>query len=233
MSKETPPKPERPLIALPSGKQATDIVAERHDIVFLFDATKCNPNGDPDAGNMPRVQPDTLKGLVTDVCLKRKIRNFFSQYHPDGTPRQEGNAPLERYAIFVRESAVFQESMEDDEIARVAEIVFNDYTDPEKGQWVRPPRSKKGKEGRGKTEYIQRAYRDALCKVFVDVRTFGGVVSTNGPMWGTFYGQIRGPVQITFAESLDKIHQIDTSVTRCAVASADEKEQAEAEEGGN
>src|ERR1017187_10908501 len=84
MSKETPPKPERPLIALPAGKQATDIVAERHDIVFLFDATKCNPNGDPDAGNMPRVRPDTLKGLVTDVCLKRKIRNFFSQCRPDG-----------------------------------------------------------------------------------------------------------------------------------------------------
>ena len=63
-----------------TGKSDTDVVTERHDIVLLFDATNCNPNGDPDTGNMPRLQPDTLHGLVTDVCLKRKVRNFFSQH---------------------------------------------------------------------------------------------------------------------------------------------------------
>ena len=81
------------IIELPGKKQATDVVAERHDIVFLFDAMKANPNGDPDAGNMPRTQPASLKGLVTDVCLKRKLRNFFSLYQRSNTclettPRQ-------------------------------------------------------------------------------------------------------------------------------------------------
>ena len=74
------------LIELPDGKKASDIVSERHDMVLLFDATRANPNGDPDMGNMPRRQPDTLKGLVTDVCLKRKIRNFLSLYNVDGSP---------------------------------------------------------------------------------------------------------------------------------------------------
>jgi len=343
MSKETQTKPERPLIALPSGKQATDIVAERHDIVFLFDATKCNPNGDPDAGNMPRVQPDTLKGLVTDVCLKRKIRNFFSQYTPDGTLRTEGDKPPERYAIFVRENAVFKDdhldpahqlaarrllaalseqlvkaeflSAEDraeilDDIPRdeklpdpdkIKEDVLKRFKDkftfaklPQQlrerigsdadlarhiaesldGFTLAPPDCKEEsgaikkikvrcKPARGhalagrkaeidelideatksispeaalkarfEKESVEKEVRDALCASFVDVRAFGAVVSTKGPLEGSFYGQIRGPIQITFAESLDKIHQIDTSITRCAVASDEEKKQAQAEEDG-
>src|ERR1035438_1610596 len=99
------------LIAVPTGKQATDPVAERHDLVLLFDCAKSNPNGDPDTGNMPRVQPDSLKGLVTDVCLKRKVRNFFSLYNPDGTPRPDASTATS-YQIFIRENAVFQETME-------------------------------------------------------------------------------------------------------------------------
>ena len=90
------------------GKAADDVVTERHDIMLLFDATNCNPNGDPDTGNMPRLQPDTLHGLVTDVCLKRKVRNFYSLFNPD---RENVRAWAEgedrgRYNIFVRESAV-------------------------------------------------------------------------------------------------------------------------------
>src|ERR1017187_5384567 len=63
-------------------RKSDAVVTERHDIALLFDATNCNPNGDPDTGNMPRLQPDTLRGLVTDVCLKRKVRNFFGQFNP-------------------------------------------------------------------------------------------------------------------------------------------------------
>jgi len=210
-----------------SKKSATDVVVERHDIALLFDATNCNPNGDPDTGNMPRLQPDTLRGLVTDVCLKRKVRNFFALCPPI---TNEQSVP--GYSIFVRENAVLQQSMEDDVIENTAKEIFEKYPDADKGTWKRPPRNKDGKEGRGATDVIQRAYRDAVCRSFFDVRAFGAVVSTSGPMQGSFYGQIRGPLQITFAESLDKILQLDFTITRCAVASLKEQKNQQAEDEG-
>jgi len=211
----------------------SDSVAERHELVLLFDCEKSNPNGDPDTGNMPRLQPDSLKGLVTDVCLKRKIRNFFSLNNPDGIPLSE--APVDGYRIFIRENAILQQAMEQEDIAKLAEEMFNGYSDKEKGKWKKPAKNKEGKESRGETEFIQRAYRDALCKSFFDLRAFGGVISTSGPLQGTFYGQVRGPVQFTFSESLDKVLQIDSTITRCAVASEKEKKQvfAETEESAN
>src|SRR5438445_9888282 len=105
-----------------NGKAHDAVVTERHDIVLLFDATNCNPNGDPDTGNMPRLQPDTLKGLVTDVCLKRKIRNFFSLYSPDGSLRTGDSNP--GYDVFIRENAVLQELMESPEIDATAKKIF-------------------------------------------------------------------------------------------------------------
>lgn len=222
------------LIALPPGKAARDVVAERHDMVLLFDASKANPNGDPDAANMPRLLPDTLKGLVTDVCLKRKIRNFFSLYAPDGTPVNGRLA--EGYRIFIRENAVLQESMEGEEngVPDCAKAIFDTYDNPEKIKWEKPSKGKASKH-----ELVQRAYRDALCKTFFDVRTFGGVVSTKGPLKDSFFGQIRGPMQFTFAESLDRVLQLDATITRCAVASPKARKQAdgdssqETEEAGN
>ena len=107
------------IIELPGEKQATDVVAERHDIVFLFDAMKANPNGDPDTGNMPRTQPASLKGLVTDVCLKRKLRNFFSLYQPNGDLKN--GQPVAGYDIFIRENAVLQDLMEREDLATKAE----------------------------------------------------------------------------------------------------------------
>lgn len=206
------------LIALPQGKSATDFVGERHDMVLLFDATKANPNGDPDAGNMPRLQPDSLKGLVTDVCLKRKIRNFFSLYNADGSIREEFS--LRGYEIFVRENAVLQDLMEREEIHREAKQVFNRYPEENRSEWTQPAKGKPGK-----TDFIRRAYRDALCLTYFDLRAFGGVTATDGPLKGSFYGQIRGPLQFTFAESLDRILQLDATITRCAVASAKEQKQ--------
>ena len=225
----TPDKLHHNLIQLPSGKKPVNIVGERHEIVLLFDCEKSNPNGDPDTGNMPRVQPDSLKGLVTDVCLKRKIRNFFTLFNPhagEPTPWQD-SANHDGYAVFIRENAILQETMEGDDVAAEAEDIFKGYSDSNKGEWKKPSKGKKN-------EFVLQAYRDALCAKFFDLRAFGGVVSTEGPLKGSFYGQVRGPIQFTFSESLDKVLPLNATITRCAVASEKEQKQAEeSESGGN
>lgn len=212
------------LIELPQSKEPSDAVGERHEMVLLIECSKSNPNGDPDTGNMPRIQPDTMKGLITDVCLKRKIRNFLSLYGPDGVPL--GNATQAGYRIFIKENAVLQELMENDDVAETAEAVFNDYPEANKGKWERAKSN-----AAGRSEFIVRAYRDALCKTFFDARAFGAVTSTDGPLKGSFYGQIRGPIQFGFAESLDRILPLDFSITRCASTSEKEKEQQEQSDG--
>ena len=226
-----------------TGKSDTDIVAERHDIALLFDATNCNPNGDPDTGNMPRLQPDTLRGLVTDVCLKRKVRNFFARHKTTGDLMGETDQPEGRYNLFIREGAVIETMLTDVPLGDRAKEIFKTYevdgkklTDEDWKKATEKSKKKKddsnkdeaakkgGKKEKNLSEYGDRAYRDALCEAYFDVRYFGAVVSTTGPLKGSFYGQIRGPLQITFAESLDKILQLDFSITRCAVAN--EKEAA-------
>lgn len=311
-----------------NAKAYDAVVTERHDIVLLFDATNCNPNGDPDTGNMPRLQPDTLHGLVTDVCLKRKVRNFWGLYPP---------APS-GYDIFIRESAVLGNVMTSSHLALLKNRCFGmldklraegflaaesfqetvvDLKAKEKKDW---PQKSGGCEDfvanacKGRYDYLpiiskladkltdnadisqevrdalnvlrlsdadrmnadkawkavekacneafpnrikatqkkltlkmvkeafeasapeslladfaknkmEEANRNALCQTFADVRAFGAVVSTEGPLEGSFYGQIRGPLQVTFAESLDKILQLDFSITRCAIASEPKKKK--------
>jgi CRISPR-associated protein Csd2 len=231
------------LISVPNGKSGTAIVTERHDIALLFDATNCNPNGDPDTGNMPRLQPDTLHGLVTDVCLKRKIRNFFARHRTNGELMGESDQPEGRYNLFIKEGAVVETILKEVPLAKKAQEIFKTYeVDGKKltdEDWKKASDKSKtqkddsdkddakkssGKKEKNFSEYRDRAYRDALCQAYFDVRYFGQVVSTEGPLKGSFYGQIRGPLQITFAESLDKILQLDFSITRCAVAN--EKEAA-------
>lgn len=235
------------IVEIPKGNQLTNPVAERHELVLLFDCKNSNPNGDPDTGNMPRIQPDTLKGLVTDVCLKRKIRNFFGLYNHDGTPL--GEKPVNGYSIFIRESAVLQKLMEAPEIEALARKVFAEELKQKPEAWdAKKKRKKKDdkpedqKESEGDAqeevgpadEFKKRAFQLALLRTYFDLRTFGGVLSTEGPLKGSFYGQIRGPAQITFSESLDKVLQLDASITRCAVASEKEKKEKESkEEGGN
>lgn len=231
-----------------NGKAHDAVVTERHDIALLFDATNCNPNGDPDTGNMPRLQPDTLKGLVTDVCLKRKVRNFFARHKINGDLKGEGDQPEGRYHLFIREGAVIQTLVEAPELEQAALEIFKTFevegkklTDED---WKKAgekskkkekeeagegeQKKKKGNKDKGLKEYRDRAYRDALCRAYFDVRYFGQVVSTEGPLRGSYYGQIRGPLQFTFAESLDKILQLDFTITRCAVANealSDEKDR--------
>jgi len=255
-------------ISVPTDKTADHDVGERHDIVLLFDATKANPNGDPDTGNMPRLQPDTLRGLVTDVCLKRKVRNFFSLYNPDGMLRSD--PVTSGYEIFIRENAVLQQLMDSPAIKTIAKQIFIDEFHLTEAQWDgKPAKKPKGKGKKAKEvagvasdaeqsvaidsaaeapeaaeanaggmadveDTRRRAYRDALCRSFFDLRAFGGVTSTEGPLKGSFYGQIRGPLQFAFAESLDRILQLDATITRCAVASEKEKpEGSDSEETGN
>lgn len=239
-------------LIVPNGKTASDIVSERHDMVLLFEAKKANPNGDPDAENMPRIQPNSLKGLVTDVCLKRKIRNFFSLYNPDETLKGN-NTAIPGYEVFIRENAILQKLMEAEPIEKLAKEIFTKTYLQKIESWD----AKKSKKGKGKKEEAktndaepeeeinpaeekkQESFRDALCQTYFDLRAFGGVLSTEGPLKGSFYGQVRGPLQFSFAESLDKVLQLDATITRCCSTSEKEnkdlKKQSEGQEktGGN
>lgn len=159
-------------------------IQNRYDFVLFFDVTDGNPNGDPDARNLPRLDPETGHGLVTDVCLKRKIRNFVQL--------TKGSSP--GHGIFVREKAVLNHLIG-------AAHDQKDVKSREKGE---------------KTE----AARRFMCKTYFDVRTFGAVMST-----GKNAGQVRGPVQITFARSIDPVVPADHSITRMAVTTEAEAER--------
>ncbi|WP_300162722.1 type I-C CRISPR-associated protein Cas7/Csd2 [Solidesulfovibrio sp.] len=165
-------------------------VRNRHEFVFLFDVENGNPNGDPDAGNMPRLDPETSYGLVTDVCLKRKIRNYVELAKGNTDP----------FEIYVREKAVLG-TVQGRAHAAVA------------------------KEGGKKADVIKEA-RDWMCAHFYDVRTFGAVMSLKE----NNCGQVRGPVQLNFARSIEPIVPLEVSITRMAVAT---EKEAESQSGDN
>lgn len=154
--------------------------SKRHDAVLLFDVTDGNPNGDPDAGNLPRIDPETSQGLVTDVAIKRKIRNFVDDIH----------GKEERFKIYVQDKGI-----------ALNELHQRAYT-------AKGIKSTGTKQARAN---VQEA-RSWMCENFYDVRTFGAVMST-----GVNAGQVRGPVQLTFARSIDPIVPLDLSITRVAI----------------
>ncbi|MBK5966430.1 type I-C CRISPR-associated protein Cas7/Csd2 [Thiocystis minor] len=164
----------------------------RYDFIYLFDVRDGNPNGDPDAGNLPRVDAETGHGLVTDVCLKRKVRNFVILSHADalGKNAEDGKPG---YDIYVREKAILNQQHE-----RAYTAENPDAT------------AKEGKR-KGAGDQIDKA-RQWMCRNFYDVRTFGAVMST-----GTNCGQVRGPVQLTFGRSIDPVVLMEHAVTRVAV----------------
>lgn len=164
----------------------------RYDFVLLFDVKDGNPNGDPDAGNLPRVDAETGKGLVTDVSLKRKVRNFVGLVKGEQPP----------FEIYVKEKAILNKQHE-----RAYEGIG--AADLLSGE------NKKRKGG----DKVAEA-RNWMCKNFFDVRTFGAVMST-----GVNCGQVRGPVQLTFARSVDPIVAQEHSITRMAVATEAESEK--------
>lgn len=170
----------------------------RYDFVMFFDVKDGNPNGDPDAGNLPRVDPETGQGLVTDVCLKRKLRNYvlLTKVGTDG------------YDIFIKEKSVLN-----DAIAGAYKASEIDLDKPPKGK------DKRKEKGKGEGSEVEVA-RQQMCRKYFDVRAFGAVLST-----GANAGQVRGPVQVTFARSIDPVVTLEHSITRMAVATTEEAEK--------
>jgi CRISPR-associated protein Csd2 len=171
-------------------------VDKRYDFVLLFDVQDGNPNGDPDAGNLPRIDAETGMGLVTDVCLKRKVRNF---------------AQLSGQDIFIKEKAILNNKIDDAYTALNIDL-HEAPTDPRDGK-------KRNKEGTAQGGEVDKG-RTKMCATYYDIRTFGAVMST-----GANAGQVRGPIQLTFARSVDPVVALEHSITRMAVATEAEAEK--------
>lgn len=233
----------------------------RIDFVYIFDVQDGNPNGDPDAGNLPRIDAETSKGLVTDVCLKRKVRNYVQVARKDH----------DHYSIYIKEKAVLgrshvaafkalgyevgQEAREkiptndileqlndcsltdglsietNDDIAYL--VIAGDVDKNEVAEWV-----KNTEFSKDTTSFIKKTLKNAkpkkataeeveggrkwMCDKFYDIRTFGAVLSLKS---APNCGQVRGPIQFTFARSVDPIVQSEHSITRMAVATEKEAEK--------
>lgn len=176
-----------------------NVITNRHDILILFDVTNGNPNGDPDAGNMPRIDPTSNKGLISDVCLKRKIRNYAIEFPPPDPKSPDAN----RFDILVRQGNIINNEITN-AIEEAKKTLRNEPSEKEKA----------------------KAAMEWLCKKFYDVRTFGGVLSTGKDvLQGSAYGQVRGPIQFTFGRSYDSITPLDISITRCAVTKPEDEKK--------
>lgn len=168
-------------------------LTNRHDLLIFFEVTNGNPNGDPDAGNMPRFDPNSNRGLVSDVCLKRKIRNYVEQFAPE-----RGSIDNNGFNILIKQGAVIE-------------------TEQKKGiEAAKEQHKDKDKQAEAAMKW--------LCREFFDVRTFGGVLSTGDDiMKGSAWGQVRGPVQFTFGQSLHPINPLEITITRCAVTKEEDR----------
>ncbi len=164
-------------------------IKNRYDFVILFDVENGNPNGDPDAGNMPRVDPETGYGLVTDVCLKRKIRNYVQTAKEDAPD-------ADNYRIYVKDSVPLNRS--DNEAIKALGL------------------SEDLKAAKKADPGIDRKLRDYMCDHYFDIRTFGAVMTTfvKGAL---NCGQVRGPVQLSFARSIDPVVPQEVTITRIAI----------------
>lgn len=169
-------------------------ISNRYEFVYLFDVTNGNPNGDPDAGNLPRLDPETNQGLVTDVCLKRKIRNFVQLAKEDSAG----------YAIYMQEKA----------------ILNNQNLEAYKALGLKHESKKLPKD-----QEKAKAITEWMCQHFFDVRAFGAVMTTD-----VNSGQVRGPIQISFAKSIEPVLPLEISITRMAVTT---EREAEAQGGDN
>lgn len=168
--------------------------ARRHDFVMLFEVVDGNPNGDPDAGNMPRLDPENNHGLVTDVCIKRKVRNYVDLTRAG----QQG------MSIYVQDKGIALNDLH--ETAYAAEGL----------------KSTGSKQARGDVEKA----RAHMCANYYDVRVFGAVMTT-----GVNCGQVRGPVQLTFARSVDPVFPMDVAITRVAITKPEDAEVVLGEDG--
>ena len=170
-------------------------IRNRYEFVILFDVENGNPNGDPDADNMPRLDPETGYGLVTDVCLKRKIRNYVETVKEDA----------EGYRIYIKEGVPLNRSD--------AEALTHFEVD-----------EKTLKEAKRKDDKLDEKIRNFMCQKFFDIRTFGAVMTTfvKGAL---NCGQVRGPVQLGFARSIDPIIPQEVTITRVAITTEADAEK--------
>lgn len=167
----------------------TEAIKNRYEFVLLYDVKNGNPNGDPDAGNLPRIDPETGHGIVTDVCLKRKVRNYVELIN-DGK---------KFFNIYVQEKAILTER--------------------------RAPAYEAVADEKDMATKISKA-RQWMCRNFFDVRTFGAVMSTKE----NNCGQVRGPVQFAFSQSIDPVVSLEASITRMAVET---KKESDSQSGDN
>jgi CRISPR-associated protein Csd2 len=195
-------------------------LANRYDFVLIFDVKDGNPNGDPDAGNMPRLDAESGHGLVTDVSLKRKVRNFVGLVKEQDSRDPEPGE--KRFEIYVREKAILNHQNQRAYAALKLDAVEAPAEDDAAVAMEEADAKKKkaGKEKRkGSADDVGKA-RQWMCQNFFDVRAFGAVMST-----GINCGQVRGPVQLTFARSVEPIVALEHSITRMAVATEAEAEK--------
>ena len=186
----------------------SEVIKNRYEFVVLFDVENGNPNGDPDAGNMPRIDPESGLGLVTDVCIKRKIRNYIETV-------KEGE---KGYKIYIKEDAPLNRS--DREACKELGVKESD--------------DKKVTEALKKLKKndpdVDLKLRDYMCDNFYDIRTFGAVMTTFVKA-ALNCGQVRGPVQIGFARSIDPIISQEVTITRVAITTEKDAENKSTEMG--
>lgn len=163
----------------------SEVIKNRYEFMIVFDVENGNPNGDPDSGNMPRVDPETNCGLVTDVCIKRKIRNYVEV-------AKENEAG---YGIYIKSGVPLNTS------------------DGKAFEYLGVTDAKKAKKD---NPNLDRDIRDFMCKNFYDIRTFGAVMTTFVKE-ALNCGQVRGPVQLGFAKSVDPVYPQEITITRCAI----------------
>lgn len=173
----------------------SESIKNRYEFVILFDVENGNPNGDPDAGNMPRLDPETGYGLVTDVCLKRKIRNYVETVKEDAAG----------YRIYIKDGVPLNRSD--------AEALTHWNVD-----------EKTIKDAKKKDEHLDEKIRDFMCQEFFDIRTFGAVMTTFVKN-NLNCGQVRGPVQLGFARSVDPIIPQEITITRVAITTEADAEK--------
>lgn len=178
-----------------------EIIRNRYEFVVLFDVENGNPNGDPDAGNLPRIDPESGYGIVTDVCIKRKIRNYVEAVKED----QEG------YQIYIKE---------DVPLNRSDNLAYKALDTDAKGV----------KELKKNDPEVDKKIRDFMCQNFYDIRTFGAVMTTFVKA-ALNCGQVRGPVQLGFARSIDPIMSQEVTITRVAITTEEDAKDKKTEMG--
>lgn len=174
----------------------SEVIKNRYEFVVLFDVENGNPNGDPDAGNMPRIDPETGYGIVTDVCIKRKIRNYVETIKGENA---------DGHKIYIKDNVALNTS--DRTAFEYLEIEEKDI-----------------KEAKKKDPELDRKIRDFMCKNFFDIRTFGAVMTTFVKA-ALNCGQVRGPVQVGFARSIDPVVQQEVTITRVAITTEADAEK--------